>query len=210
MITRRHIGLPTLAYCLLVAGICGAGVVVGRTFAAGATEQPPRISELRSAPNLYAISARPYQAPADLARSVDAIGVVRVDAIEKVKDVTTASELTGEHSWGRGVVRATVIDAIAGDRAVLESFAFTATFVPNTGEFAISNIDPPLEVGAEYLVFLDGGLVVFPGGNYRVVRGKVWNIGQWEDPESRSYPADLSGLSVSDAARQIRTARAAR
>jgi hypothetical protein len=104
--------------------------------------------------------------------------------------------------------RIATLKKLKGERSTLESFAFTAAFEPNTNEFAISNIDPPLEVGTEYLVFLDDGKVVFPGGNYRVANGRVWNIGHWLSADARVYPDDLSGLSVAEATREIRAALA--
>lgn len=85
MISSFNGWLSRASYALLVLAIASTGVLTGRAFAIGQAERPPAIGELRSAPDFFAIPARRYQPPDELARSVDAIGIVRVNAIDKVK-----------------------------------------------------------------------------------------------------------------------------
>ena len=54
-------------------------------------------------------------------------------------------------------------------------------------------------VGRTYFVFLRGGSVVYPGGIYAEADGRVWYIGDWDGPDSRTYAPGLSGLSAMSA-----------
>jgi hypothetical protein len=199
----RHLA-NRIAYLGLVLLVAGTGVLVGRSLAIGSTDVPPMIGELRPAPNVYVLPARSYVPPTELAKVVDAVGVIRVEEVVPVKDSGRTSDVTGvAMAWGRGLVQASVVRSISGDEESLRSFAFDAVFLPGTTQFGVSTVQPPLEVGVDYLVFIDHGRLVFPGGTYRVAQGKVWNIGHWEDSQSRRYPRDLSGLSVDAAAKAL-------
>ena len=196
----RNLTMPVLGVMLGLLAL-----TAGRTLAeSDVSSSNPPIGALRTAPNVNAMPAAPRLDPAELAASADAVGVVHVTSVETVVDVEWTSEMTGlTNRWGRGVVTATVERAIVGNVAELSHFSFSAIFVPGTMDVAVPVSAPPLEVGRDYLVFVKDGAVYFPGGTYGIHDGRVWDVGQWNGPESRTYPDDLSGLTIDAASQQI-------
>jgi hypothetical protein len=195
-----------MAVAFALALVLATGAVVGRSLAAPAVLPPP-MGDVRHEPNMLTLPARSPLSPAELAKTVDAVGIIHVDGVKGVKDHSRISTTTGiETSWGHADVTATVSVAILGDSNKLSKFAFDCWFLAGTTELATPVVNPPLEVGADYLVFIQNGKLAYPDGAYRVSGDRVWNIGQWESADSREYPADLSGKTISEAKQVLQAA----
>jgi hypothetical protein len=181
------------------------GVFTGRTVLAQQPELAPTLGELRPAPNAIVEPLRHWSSLSDTVVSADAIGLVRVESVAAIKEQARVDDITKlEVANGRADVKATVLATFRGSNVDLAQFAFDAFFVPGTNELAAPAVQPPLDIGGEYLVFLKGGRIVYPGGTYKVAKGRVWYVGQWSDAGSREYPPGLSGLTPNEVGAAIR------
>lgn len=181
------------------------GVILGRAVLAHPEPTPPRLGDLRSAPNIMVAPALRFDSLADIIREADAIGLVHVEDVENVKETTSSPDLVNaEIATGRGDVAATVLDRVKGSEDALSGFAFDAFFEPGSNRLAVPHIVPPLVQGSTYLVFLKDGRLLYPGGSYRLHDGRLWYIGHWTGADSTTYPAGISGLTPDEAATLIR------
>jgi hypothetical protein len=106
-------------------------------------------------------------------------------------------------SAGEALVTAEVVRPVKGQASGQVTFTHKAFFKPGSDELDSPPAAPALEVGKEYLVFVERGWVAYPLGIYAVDQGKAWFIGFWTSASARQYPGELSGKTLAEAVRAI-------
>lgn len=199
MITK-DIFWPMLTGLLVLSA--GAGLV-WRSLSSAAEESPPTLSQLRPAADIAIEPAMRWNHAAAAVAAADAIGVVRVTKVTLVLD----ARLPGIDEalpvfTGHGEVEARVLRVAKGERGALDRFSFDAFL--RGGEILVPDLMPPLVDGSEYLVFVRGGRVVYPGGLYAIRDDRAWYIGAWSTRAASEPPRGAwSGREIDDIVNEI-------
>ena len=198
---RSRIGIATGAVVTVLFILGGLALGQGLN-QVDAQVGPPKLGDLREAPQSYVLPAQRWDSFEEFAKAADFVGIVRVEDSEVTKTGGITSSITGlEMGSGYAEVTATVQRVIKGSEQQGQSFRHDVFFLPGPPgslELDSPSFMPPLEVNGEYLVFVKNGSVMWPGGIYAVENGRVWFIGFWTEDDERQYPGPLSGGRSSD------------